>query len=160
MSSDPNLALMVTVLRNEWEQLVRCALKTPSEKITDVATVLSQNAGVGLDSMKRKINAIQAQVALGYTEDEIVSMGQENVLGAHIKQRKQANYENQVTMKWLVSGSQRELVQQMQRRMMNVLKLDTPIQWWDFMLSYFGNHTDEQLAATIAEEEPGVENRD
>lgn len=135
----------IAEMRSEWQTLVCLSLALKDEQVKEFSAGLAAAVKVGADSIERKIKAIRHQASLGYSEDEIASQGQEKVLGGYIKSRKQENYGSFVIIKWQIPGSQRELVQQQERRVKELLGLVTSEQFFDWWLAQLQNVTDEEI---------------
>lgn len=154
MSNSANIVQILTTraatsLRSEWVDLVAVSVRILSEKQTvdEVAGALAKVARVGVDSVKRKVVAIQKMHSLGFSEEEIVSMGQEQVLGQFQKEKRQDNYTNEVWMKFKLKGSQREIVMQQIERVKKICGFKTSEEFFDWFYAQLVNTTDEELEA-------------
>lgn len=154
--SDSEIVLkrLAVALRTEWESFVELALMRLSDGPGDLNyELLSERFNVGQDSLKRRVEAIRHAGTLGYSADEIKALGQEKVLSQFIKSRRQEKYSETVMLKWMVPGSQRELIHQQEGRVKKILGLVTSEQFWDFMLSVLRNATDEEIRASAGEQD-------
>jgi glucose-6-phosphate dehydrogenase assembly protein OpcA len=136
-----------TSLRSEWTDIVAVSVRILPEKQTvdEVAGALAKATRVGIESIKRKIVAVQKMHSLGFSEAEIVAMGQEQVIGQFQKEKRQDNYQNEVWMKFKVKGSQREIVMQQIERVMTVCGFKTKEEFFDWMYAQLANTTEEEL---------------
>lgn len=152
MSDSPNIVAVLcsraaTSIRSEWADLVVVSVRILSEKQTvdQVAVALAKVSKVGIESIKRKIIAIQKMHGEGFSEEEIVSMGQEQVLGHFQKVKRQDKYEDEVWLKFKIKGSQREIVTQQIERVKKVLGFTTSEQFMDWLYAQLSSTTDEEL---------------
>lgn len=151
--NQPEIVLkrLAVAMRSEWASMVEMAMQLRTEELDSAVAAIAQNAKVGTDSVKRKLEAIIHARTLGHSPEEITEMGQEKILGTFIKSRRQEKYSETVTMKWMIPGSQRELVQQQEKRVKQILNLQTSESFWDFMLSVLRNATDEEIRNSAGE---------
>jgi hypothetical protein len=139
-----------TSVRSEWAKLVAVAVRIVNQKETvdQVAAAIAKASGVGMDSVKRKILAIQKMQETGFSAEEIVSMGQFQTLGHFQKGKRQDTYEQDVWMRFKIKGSQREIVTQQIDRVKKVLHLESMEDFWDWFYAQVANTTDEELIAS------------
>jgi hypothetical protein len=152
MSETPNVvAVLVQRLANdlrcEWADMVGVAVRILKEKETveQVAGALAKVSRVGVDSIKRKLVAIQKMSQNGFSEKEIVTMGQEQVLGRFQKEKRQDTYEEEVWLRFKIKGSQREIVMQQIERVKKILGFTTSEEFFDWFHAQLSSTTDEEL---------------
>lgn len=137
--------------RGQWRTMTELAVRLPAEQVDATAEALAASMMTGVDSVKRKLQAIKHVASLGYGAEEIFQMGQEKVLGDFGKSKRQANYTETVVMKWNIPGSQRELVQKQERRVKSLLGIVTSEDFWDWWLAQIENATDEEIRQSAGE---------
>lgn len=138
-------------MKSEWTTLVNFALAIDAAKNGGYADLLSKKVNVGADSIKRKLEAIQYQRALGFDAEAIIATGQEKVLGAFVRSKRVKSYGDSVVMKWSVPGSLRELIQQDERRIKELLGIYTSEEFFDWLHSVFIDLTDDDIKASAGE---------
>jgi hypothetical protein len=131
-----------TSVRSEWAKLVAVAVRIVNQKET------VDQVAAAMDSVKRKILAIQKMQETGFSAEEIVSMGQFQTLGHFQKGKRQDTYEQDVWMRFKIKGSQREIVTQQIDRVKKVLHLESMEDFWDWFYAQVANTTDEELIAS------------
>lgn len=136
---------LIGQMKSEWCSLVNVTVALAPEDVEAIVPGLSVAVKVGAESLKRKMDAILYAKKLGHSVEDIVEQGQERVVSEWNQSRRQANYQKTVTMKWLVPGSQRELVQQQEARVRKILSIYTSEAWWDWLLAMVTNATDEEI---------------
>jgi hypothetical protein len=132
-------------LRIEWENMVSVALCLEKEQVDDGADSIARAGKCGYESVRRKLYAIQHAARLGYSQEEIVSMGQERVLGDFQKKTRSDTYETQTWMKFRVQGSIRQLVTLEIERVSKVLHFKTSEMFFEWLLAQLHNTTDDEL---------------
>lgn len=143
--TDIFLRRLETDLRCEWEDLVELALAVPQEAILSTIESLAASCHIGPDSIRRKVEAIRYAATLGHGAEELKQMGQEKVISDFIKSRRVESYGKTVTLKWSIPGSQRQLVQDQEKRVKSLLGLQTSEQFFDWWLGQVTNATDEEI---------------
>jgi len=143
-------------MKEDWKALVRLAVSLDQDPkgIQEAATLLAFNARTGTESVKRKILAIQYSAGQGNAMEEIVAFGQEATIAAFNKSRRDEQLEQQVWLKWKVSGVIRELAQAEIDRVCNVLTLTTSEMFWQWMIAQLRNTTDPELRHAAGEAPP------
>jgi hypothetical protein len=136
---------LIGQMRSEWSMLVSVTCALLPEDVDAVVPGLAAAVKIGPESIKRKMDAILYAKSLGHSVEDISEMGQERVVSDWNKSRRVANYQETVVMKWSVPGSQRELVQEQERRVKRILGIQTSEQFFDWWLAQMTNATDEEI---------------
>jgi hypothetical protein len=136
---------VVKVAVEEWKLLCAAALQMPEEEVLGYCETMAIRMKTGKDSIRRKVDAIRYQRTLGFSEEEIVSKGQEKVVSEWIKSRRQATYSETVIMKWQVPGDLRERVVQEVNRISMVLDVQNSTQFFEWLVAQLSTLTDEEI---------------
>jgi hypothetical protein len=148
------LARAAADLRTEWQNLTAVGVRLLPEKqsIDQAASVLSRAGKCGLESIKRKLYAIQyAHTHLSMAEEDIVDAGQESVLSQFQKKTRADTYEKQTWMQFKIAGSLRELFMQEKDRVSKVLKFQTSEIFFEWLYAQLHNTTDDELRQSAGE---------
>ena len=134
-------------MRSDWKRLVEigCRIAKDSQTIEEVSHALAKAGNGSVDSIKRKLFAIQFMQNLGYSEAEIVTFGQTVALSEFGKSKKVESYEKQTSLIFKIPGSQREVVQIEIERIKKLSNLQTSEIFWDWFLGQTKSLTDEEL---------------
>jgi hypothetical protein len=134
-------------LRADWSRLVAigCKLSKDKDSIDQISNALAKAGKSSQDSIKRKLFAIQSMQNLGYSEAEIAGMGQSTVLSEFQKTKKAETYEKQTVLKFMIPGSQREIVQNEIERVKRVLGMTTSEAFFDWFVAQLQQTTDDEL---------------
>lgn len=149
--SEVYLNLLATTLTKEWEQIVKVALETGPEDVKAAATAIAYASKAGVDSIVRKIQAIQYVASQGMTEPVIVELGQEAVVSSFNKSKKQDQLEQQVFLKFKVSGSLRDAMEEERARICKVLRFVSSEQFILWVHAQLSTTTEEELLHAAGE---------
>lgn len=146
-------------LKQEWNTLVRLALELSTDHeggkaVQEAATALAFQSRAGTESIKRKILAIQHARATGLALEEIQSQGQEVTLSAFQANKRESQLEDQVWLKWKVTGVTRELVVREYERICDVLNFNTAEMFFGWLLAQLIHLTPEELKHSAGEATP------
>lgn len=131
--------------KSQWKQLVKIVRETKPRDLDRAARALASGAGVGKPTLLRKMNAINAQMAQGKSDEEIILMGQERVVGALIKAKKAERYEEQVRICWMVSPELKQAITEEFWRIGKVLGIRTQEHLWTYLVSQMCQWTEIEL---------------
>jgi hypothetical protein len=132
-------------IRNQWREIVLFVDRCPAELYDTACRALSQTAGVGVDSLRRRVSAILHAHSLGYSNEEIIERGQEKAMSEFLTAKKQEKYGQTVRMQFEVPGFLRELIQQDFQRIKTACGFSTSEDLFDFLHSVLENTTDDQF---------------
>jgi uncharacterized protein HemY len=133
--------------RENWDALVSIAVNIVRDKDTveNVSKALANASRIGVDSVRRKILAIQHAQSLGYSEEEIKEFGQREVLGLLEKHKKEERYEELVNLSFRIPGSLRELARQQLTRVTEIVGLNSSEELWEWITAQLTLASDEDL---------------
>lgn len=139
------------LMRLEWEKLVKEASTLASENVVPMAMSLSHVSGVGRASIERKLKAAQWAISEGMAPAVITGMGQEAIVSAYNKATKQEQTEQQVWLKWKVSGSVRDAVEVERDRIMKLLKFTNSEQFVVWLHAQLVGASDDEVRHSAGE---------
>jgi hypothetical protein len=132
-------------MKLEWAKIVKTVVSLASEDIVPAAMSLSHISGVGRASIERKLKAVQWAISEGMAPAVIMQMGQEAVVSGYNRATKQEQVEQQVWLKWKVSGSLRDQVEVERERIMTLLKFTNSEQFVVWLHAQLASASDEEV---------------
>jgi hypothetical protein len=141
----------VSNARGQWEQLVRVARATTPKGRIGVARTLAEAAGVGVSTLRRKLEALHMAMNSGLTDDELIKRGQRWVMARFVSEKKNGRTDEQVVLKWLVSPELRDAAHENFVRIGKLLNMTTSNEVWTFLISQMTVWTDAEILHAAGE---------
>jgi hypothetical protein len=135
----------VSNARGQWEQLVRVARATTPKGRIQVARTLAEAAGVGVSTLRRKLEALHMAMNAGLTDDELIKRGQRWVMAKFVTDKRNGRQDEQVVLKWLVSPELRDAAIANSVRVARVLHFTTSNEFWSWLNAQLELTTEEEL---------------
>jgi len=152
--SDTYLNLLSGSLRKEWENFVRVASEVEADAVGQAASAIAFTSKVGKDSIERKLRAVQYCIAQGMTVPVLVEMGQEAVVASYNRSKKVDQAEQSVWLKYKVSGSLRDAMEEERERICRILKLTNSEMFISWLHAQLATTPDEALVHSASMDKP------
>lgn len=158
--SEASLQRLLVAMKAQWDSMVEIAFNLKAKPPFDDAVQrayevtiasLAEASKVGPESIKRKLDAILYLSCLGHSAEEIKEMGQEAAVSRWNKSRKEKTYGQTVTLGWRLPGSQKAVLENEVKRVMDLLGMTTKESYVDWWVAQMRNCTDEQIVSSAGE---------
>ena len=149
--SDVYMNLLSAALQKEWEQFVTVAMSIEADAVGQAASAIAFVSKVGKDSIERKLRAVQHAVANGMTKPVLVEMGQEAVVSSYNRAKKVEQVEQQVWLKFKVSGTVRDAFEQERDRIVKILKFTNSEMFIIWLHAQLAASSDDEIRHSAGE---------
>lgn len=131
--------------RLEWSNLVEIAIGISPKQIDRAAGRLAKLAGIGKNTVKKKIEAIRFKAAQGWDPETIKKAGQSETISAYVKMTVKARTEPLVAFPHRLTPPVRDAVQELCLRLCKVLAVKTYDEAFEFVVADYLGTDDVEL---------------
>jgi hypothetical protein len=141
----------VTCTKGQWKELVVVARGTSPKQLEKTAKAIATAAGVGWQTVREKLEAVQCAVRAGYSDEYIIGRGQRQTIADYRKAKAEKRLDPYVVMGWRVTAETRFAVQSEVLRHCKVLKIRDSETYWTWWHAEASAWTDPQLRHSAGE---------
>jgi YesN/AraC family two-component response regulator len=135
----------------QWKELVVVAHGTPPKQVEKTAKAIATAAGVGWQTVREKIEAIQSAVRAGYSDEYIIGRGQKQTIADYRKAKADKRLDPYVVMGWRVTAETRFAVQSEIVRICKILHIRESETFFTWLHAEMSGWTPPQLRHSAGE---------
>lgn len=135
----------VVCTKGQWKELVAVAVDTAPSQVEKTAKAIATAAGVGWQTVREKIQAIQCVLRGGYSTQYIIGRGQKQTIADYRKAKAEKRLDPYVVMGWRVTAETRFAVQSEVLRICKVLKIKDSETFWTWWHAEASGWTEQQI---------------